>query len=286
MNPIVLHIISGQILFSGIGLILLTTGLALWKPSFRRLSLGLLFLGVAGVGLASAALPIGLYLLAAFSTAGFLVCLLHKSSLRLRRLYAMSVIFSWLLIAGLEWSYTRMPKLESRVKTVAVIGDSLSAGMGGEAEGTLWTEQLGTMTTTEVTNLAVAGAKTSGGLKQFTNYEHLTPHYDLLLIEMGGNDLLGGTSVSQYRQDLANLLASLPNEQISQTVVFELPLLPGFYRYGAVQRELCAKFKIPMIPKCVLAEVIAGEGNTTDGLDLSSQGRETLARRVAKIFPE
>jgi len=93
----------------------------------------------------------------------------------------------------------------------------------------------------------------------------------LVLIEIGGNDLLMGVSSSEYGRALDALLSKVvaPNRTV---VMFELPLLPNKIAYGQIQRRLSAKYGVLLVPERYLAEVIGDANATTDGLHLSASG--------------
>ena len=63
--------------------------------------------------------------------------------------------------------------------------------------------------------------------------------------------------------------------------MFELPLLPGRWAYGAAQRRIASRHGIVLIPRRVLAGILLDPANTSDGLHLTQQGHEKLAGAVA-----
>jgi acyl-CoA thioesterase I len=105
----------------------------------------------------------------------------------------------------------------------------------------------------------------------------------LVLIEMGGNDLLMGVSSEDYGKTLDALLSKVatPNRIV---VMFELPLLPNKIAYGQIQRRLSAKYRVSLIPKRYFASVIGDASATTDGLHLSDSGAQRMASLVAQAL--
>jgi len=158
---------------------------------------------------------------------------------------------------------------------VFVLGDSLSAGLGRDTP--TWPQVLADQTGRSVTNLAHPGSRLRDGLGQA---EGLPSDESLVVIELGGNDLLGGATADEFRRDLTALLRGV-TQAGRQVVMFELPLLPLQNRYGEAQREVCARLGVVLIPRRVLAGAVAWPGHTTDGLHLSAEGHRWLARRVA-----
>jgi lysophospholipase L1-like esterase len=102
----------------------------------------------------------------------------------------------------------------------------------------------------------------------------------LLIIELGGNDLLGGSNADEFRRDLTALLASV-SQPGRIVAMFELPLLPLQNAFGEAQRDVSSRLGVRLIPRRVLAGAVALSGHTTDGLHLSAAGHRWLANRVA-----
>jgi acyl-CoA thioesterase-1 len=105
----------------------------------------------------------------------------------------------------------------------------------------------------------------------------------IVLVEIGGNDLLGSTTVDDFRRDLEALLAHLtgPDRQI---IMFELPLPPFCNGYGRVQRRLAAKHDVALIPKRVFLRVLAADNATLDSIHLSQHGHELMADSVWQVL--
>ena len=113
--------------------------------------------------------------------------------------------------------------------------------------------------------------------------EKVTPDDRIVLIEIGGNDLLGGVPSVTFNKNLDATLSKLamPGRTI---VMFELPLLPHKIAYGQIQRHLASKYGIWLIPKRYFVQVIAGPNATSDGLHLSDIGAHRMATLVAKTL--
>jgi lysophospholipase L1-like esterase len=108
------------------------------------------------------------------------------------------------------------------------------------------------------------------------------PHA-VVLVELGGNDLLSGLPSRVFARDLEALLASL--RQPGRTIaMMELPLFPFQSDYGRVQRTLARRFNVYLIPKRYLARVLGTQGATTDGLHLSEAGTQAMADTVYSIL--
>jgi hypothetical protein len=127
------------------------------------------------------------------------------------------------------------------------------------------------MTGAKITNLSKPGATMMDGLSlanRVTEQDHL------VLIELGGNDLISGEQSRDFGRSLEGLLARLASP--TRTIVmFELPLLPQMVSYGQVQRRLAKRYGAWLIPKRCLTTVISGKDATSDGLHLTELGHSS-----------
>jgi lysophospholipase L1-like esterase len=159
-----------------------------------------------------------------------------------------------------------------------VIGDSISAGIATGVAA--WPTILQQQTSIPVKNLSRPGAGVAEARLMAAQVE---PQDTIVLIEIGGNDLLSGISSADFERGLDSLLSLLVNH--SRTVVmFELPLLPHRIAYGQVQRHLAGRYGVFLIPKHYFTNVISGAEATSDGLHLSAVGAHRMAALVGKAL--
>lgn len=285
---IALFFADGRAYFLGvalvvIGLLVLAAGKKR-KPSKRirivLMARVLLIVGALFIVLSATPAPIWFYGLWFITIVAWLI---HQSEPMLKREVGIALRIGSLLFclaaAGMEIRYRLMPKLERQgQEKVYVIGDSLSAGMGnGEMT---WPRVLATGAAAEVVNLSAAGATTGTAMDQA---RRVPQGPAIIVIEIGGNDLLGGTPGHVFENDLRRLLETLSGDS-RRLVMFELPLPPFFNKYGRVQRRLASEFDVALIPKSVLTEVIGTARGTLDGLHLSDQGHRTIAETVRRVI--
>lgn len=101
----------------------------------------------------------------------------------------------------------------------------------------------------------------------------------VVLLEIGGNDLLGFTPTSMFAKDLRNLLEVVCVGERT-VLMFELPLPVTHIRYGYIQRRLAKEFDVTLIPKRYFTYFLGGELSTHDTIHLSDEGHRKLARVV------
>ena len=170
-----------------------------------------------------------------------------------------------------------VPPLATMPAEVHVIGDSLSAGIASEQER-LWPKLLASKWHVPVQNHAQAGATTASAFRQA---EEIECDDCLVLIEIGGNDLLSGRDSRQIEADLDRLLVRLSAPRRT-LVMFELPVppIPGGYEFARMQRRLAWRHGVRLIPRREFARVLVSAGATTDGLHLSIDGQRAVADLV------
>lgn len=181
------------------------------------------------------------------------------------------------LMAAFEIPHRLMPYIPvASDDTLFVVGDSLT--QGARPPGKNWPELLGEALGLKTRNLGVPGARLKDALAQA---RQIDPGASLVLVEMGGNDLLAGTRCID--KDLDALLEKVcaPGRRV---IMLELPLPPFFNSAGAAQRTLAAKHGVTLIPKWCLAGVLGAPGATDDGLHLSSSGHAWLAEELRPAF--
>jgi lysophospholipase L1-like esterase len=220
------------------------------------------------------------YLLLALSVVVWQISLKRGTGDRLRVSIILFAVVSAVIAAGIAVRADSGLKL-SRDMKVFVIGDSLSAGLGDD-RSQAWAELLATARQVDVSNLARPGATLSDGASQ----GRVIPQGPVIvLLELGGNDLLAGTTPKKFGAELRSLLAALAVEK-RRVVMFELPLLPFQNAFGRTQREVCQQYGIALLLRSLLAGAVALPGHTSDGLHLTAQGHAWLAERVGRIWTD
>lgn len=277
MNPIVYHIASGQSFFTGCTLIILAALMSLSDKPWTRRMMGLSFLlGMIAVVVSSTPLPWWSYGVLGTVTLTWLLVQFRKRKQR-GLTYAMIVV--WLAAVGLELPFHLLPHVEPVAdRSLTVIGDSVTAGLG-DAKTTTWPVLLNHAHGLTVQDLSRVGATVSSAQKQVAETQVESP---LVLLEIGGNDILGSTTSAQFETGLEQLLAELaaPGRQL---VMLELPLPPFYHQYGLVQRQLARKYGVKLVPKRVFLSVLAGGGATLDSIHLSQAGQQQMANVVWEI---
>lgn len=273
---------SGLVFWLGTGLVLGGFCGRIWakKHWSDRLSVYSVDFGLVLVVLSAVPLPYVVYVAAIGVTILWLVGEKSPRPWWQRRRYALRVclVGAWLLAVLWELPYQFTPRMISRKGQIHVIGDSISAGLGGKAVP--WPDLLAESRNWQVHSYARAGATTSQALLQA---ERLPDEAEIVIVEIGGNDMLSGKPVADFERDLDALL-SLVRQKSQQVVMFELPLPLLFNEYGRVQRMLSARHEVRLAPKRLLMGVLSTGNATEDSVHLTQSGHQQLAEVVSGMI--
>lgn len=286
MQWLLYHIASGQAYFTGAALVVLGCLLSSRESKLaKRFGLLAIVLGVIAAAISSTPAPwfIGGLLLI---TAAAWPAILRKWKPKRKWLATAPLIVACLVSVAYEAAF-HIPRRLSPAsrREVAIIGDSLTAGMGARETTERWPQILARKHRLQVQDLSHAGDTTAKALAALKKEPPIEA--PVVIVEIGGNDVLGTTTVSQFAVDLDALLSQLTAPQ-RQIVMFELPLPPGYVGYGYVQRRLAKKHGVTLIPKRYLMAVLADPAATVDTIHLTTSGHRQMAdlvwRRVGEAL--
>lgn len=296
MNTAIFHFIGGDAFFSGF--IAVAIGAALiWKTTGKRHRIGasLIVFGWLFVIASATALPeiqyvcLGLISLRVVignrrkSLSGAIEAV-AKTNQDTNSAYSPTCWCPTLLVVSIgamcfefgSYHSTKIPV--SQEVPIVVIGDSLSAGINDGVD-IPWPTRLDEITSVTVSNHAQAGATCRSAIRQLDDL----PKQCVVVVEIGGNDLLGDRSAEEFRADLDRLLTKVQSPE-HEVIMFELPLPPLFHGYGYAQRELADEYNVGLISRRLLASVLFSEGTTLDSIHLSNDGHQQLAERVVDFL--
>lgn len=278
MNGLVYHVVSGDAYFSGMALVVLSALLSSDShPRLQRATPVGFLIGATAIAISSTAIPYWCYAIAAIISAAWV---LSWMIVRWRRGTSRAMAAVWTLQGLIEVPYLLAPTLGpvSRPE-LCVIGDSVTAGDPSDHWET-WPTLLGRQHNLQVQDLSHVGDTAGAALRRLEATSITAP---LVLVEIGGNDLLGTTTSSQFGHDLDRLLGqlSLPGRQI---FMFELPLPPFYHEYGRLQRTIARRHQVQLIPKRQFLSVLAGDDSTMDSIHLSATGHQRMAKLVWRMI--
>ena len=272
MNWVVFQIASGRVFFVAVALLVAAVGLrSSAAPRPRRGATWCLLMGLISLSVSATPLPTWAYAVILLST------VVGWGASRFGANTATATATSALALLGVglhEARYQIMPVLaEVHDRQVAVIGDSLTAGHGESDLTRKWPVILRDRHGVAVQDLSKAGATAASAAQ---GLEQVSIDAPVVIVEIGGNDFLGGGSVADFEAGLDALLKAVcqPGRQVA---MFELPIPPLYEGFGRVQRNLASRHGVALIPKRILLSVIAAADATVDSLHLTQQGHDGMA---------
>ncbi len=284
MNWLVYHIASGHAFFTGVALVIIAAIASLRSNAVtKRITVWAFLFGVIAIAISSTPIPYWYYAVTLVVTVLWAISRYVK---KWRRWSAIAVIAAWVIAAALEIPHHITPTLHpTSTRSITVIGDSVTAGLGGDYKSERWTEILARDHNLAVQDISHAGETTASALQRVKRRQITSP---VVVLEIGGNDLLGSTSSVQFSRDLDALLAYVSSSG-RQLIMFELPLPPFNHEYGRIQRALSRKHNVSLVPKRVFLSILAANDSTIDTIHLTQVGHQRMAacvwQLVSAAFP-
>ncbi|HYX25104.1 MAG TPA: arylesterase [Thermoanaerobaculia bacterium] len=168
------------------------------------------------------------------------------------------------------------PNLHSPGSTLVVLGDSIAAGEGVGA-GEAFPELLAARLKTAVINDGVSGNTTADGLARLDQVLAQDPW--LVIVELGGNDILRQVPPEQAEKNLRTILDRLLAARVLP-VLIEVDA-PFAGRYNAMYDRLADDYHIPIVDD-VLGEILRSPSLKSDQIHPNAKGQRELADAVAK----
>jgi acyl-CoA thioesterase I len=179
-----------------------------------------------------------------------------------------------------------------QMKTILVLGDSLSAGFGlksSEAYPALLAKKLRAAGLNfQMTNASQTGGTTEGGLERLP--AHLKRKIDIFILELGINDAFRGVPVDQIQNNLQQMIDKVKARNPDVRVLIAGMQLPNYAAdhyvsaFGKLFAELAAKNGGSLVP--YLLDSVAGDPslNLPDGIHPNAAGQKILAENVWRIL--
>jgi len=178
------------------------------------------------------------------------------------------------------------------VKTILVLGDSLSQGFGlapSEAYPMLLANKLRAASLNfRVINASAAGGTTEGGLERLP--ARLKRKIDIFILELGINDAFRGVPVDQIQNNLQQIIDKVKGRNPRVRVVIAGMQLPNYAAadyvsaFGEMFADLAAKNGAALVP--YLLQSVAGDPsmNLSDGIHPNAAGQKILAETVWHVL--
>jgi acyl-CoA thioesterase I len=182
-----------------------------------------------------------------------------------------------------------MPVIETGKPKIVAFGDSLTAGFGlteRESYPYLLQEKLkADGYDYEVINAGVSGDTSAGGLER-VEWTLDQQNVQILILELGANDMLRGLSVSQMKKNLDAIIkkAKAKNVEVLLCGLFppEAPVTKDQSAFAAAFRDLARENNVAFMP--FFLENVGGVRtmNQADGIHPNAEGTRIVTENVYK----
>lgn len=184
-----------------------------------------------------------------------------------------------------------LPQTVSNRPKVIAFGDSLTAGFGlleNESYPYLLQQKLnGDGFDYEVVNAGVSGDTTLGGLERI-DWVLEQENVKVLILELGGNDLLRRMPVDAMKNNLSKMIEKAKSKNI-QVLLCGMLAPPGvgadYQRdFQLAFPDLASEQKVPFLPFLLDGVAFKKELNQPDGIHPNAEGEKVMTENVYKAL--
>lgn len=176
-------------------------------------------------------------------------------------------------------------------RVVLFLGDSLTAGLGVEAEEA-YPRLLGAqltgdgVTDVRIVNGGVSGSTSAGALARLQWYDKIRP--SVLFLALGANDGLRGLTITELEKNLAEVIVNAQKRGM-RIILAGMELPPNYGEeytgnFRRVYQQLADRYNLTLIP--FLLEGVGGvaEMNQADGIHPNAAGHRQIAAHVYPVL--
>ena len=177
------------------------------------------------------------------------------------------------------------------IEKIVLFGDSLMAGYGltdNDSLPVVLQENLKTKGyNIKIINGSVSGSTSSGGLNR-AKWTLAEPDIDLIILCLGGNDMLRGIQPSETKSNLEKIIKIAQEKNIEIILAGMIaPTSHGFYykkEFDKIFPDLSKKFKIELIPFLLEGVAMKPEFNQSDGIHPNEKGTMIISSTLEQII--
>ena len=185
----------------------------------------------------------------------------------------------------------KTPQIVSNKPKIVAFGDSLTAGFGlteKESYPYLLQEKLKTDNLDyEVVNAGVSGDTSIGGLERI-DWVLEQENVQVLILELGANDLLRRMPVDKMKQNLGKIIEKAQKKKIKVLLCGMLapPSVGAQYQrdYTAVFPDLATQYKVAFLPFLLENVALNKDLNQPDGIHPNANGEKIMTENVYKAL--
>lgn len=179
------------------------------------------------------------------------------------------------------------PNITSTSPKIVALGDSLTAGFGlAEPESYPYLLQQRLKSDGydyEVVNAGVSGDTSLGGLER-ADWVLGQDNVEVLILELGANDLLRGMPVSRMKENLAKIIQKAKAKKVKVLLCGMLapPTMGSDYQrdYTNAFPDLADEYKVEFLPFLLDGIAMKKELNQADGIHPNADGTKIMTENI------
>jgi acyl-CoA thioesterase-1 len=183
------------------------------------------------------------------------------------------------------------PQITSKSPKIIAFGDSLTAGFGlAEPESYPYLLQQRLKADGfdyEVVNAGVSGDTSIGGLER-VDWVLGQENVEILVLELGANDLLRGMPVAKMKENLARIIQKAKSKNIKVLLCGMLapPTMGGDYQrdYTNAFPDLADEYQVEFLPFLLDGIAMKKELNQADGIHPNAEGTRMMTENIYKAL--
>ncbi|HXO19834.1 MAG TPA: GDSL-type esterase/lipase family protein [Thermoanaerobaculia bacterium] len=168
------------------------------------------------------------------------------------------------------------PNLDSPGRSIVCFGDSITAGVGA-GPGRTYPDFLAARLRRSVVNAGVSGDTAADGLARLSDVLAEDPW--LVIVELGGNDLLRQVPIEKTESDLRAIVERLLKARVLPVLVEVHGPFGG--RHRDLYERLGREYRTPIVED-VLSNILRDPALKSDEIHPNARGYEKLAAAVAE----
>ena len=177
------------------------------------------------------------------------------------------------------------------IEKIVLFGDSLMAGYGLSNYNSLPVVLQRNLNAKgyniKIINGSVSGSTSSGGLNR-ADWTLTEPDIDLIILCLGGNDMLRGIQPTETKSNLEKIIKNAQDKNIEIILAgMVAPASHGFNykkKFDKIFPDLAKKFNIKLIPFLLKGVAMKPEFNLSDGIHPNAEGTLIISKTLEEII--
>src|SRR3989344_6982573 len=190
---------------------------------------------------------------------------------------AAAIIF---VLTSIIFIFPKQKNTASGEKPIVFFGNSITAGQGAGADED-FPSLIGKTLNIPIVNAGVSGSTTHDALLRI-NKDVISKNPSIVVIELGGNDLLEHVDIGVSRRNFDSILSKISTTG-AKIVVLDVKFFVFHQKYETDWRDLAKKYNAVYAPD-ILEGIIADPRLKFDDIHPNAKGYQKIAEKLTQII--